>query len=344
MRLTYERVRASLRSPFAASHGTVSERELLLIGLETDAGLKGYGEAAPLPSYDGVTVDDVTNALEAIRPIIDTAADFSPDLLVRCSELTTVAPALAAIDLALLDLEGRARNTPVWKLLGAQSVPPLRVNWTISSEDRRGAAAEAAAAREAGFQTIKAKVAIGDDHGRLAAIRALAGEDMHIRIDANGGWEPDEAEASLRLLEPVGIELCEQPVRDLAAIAALQPKTVIPLAIDESTGQPGALDARVCRLACLKVMRSGGIRGLVRDGQRARAGGYEIFLASTLDGPLGIAAALHAAAALGPMRPCGLATLAMVGDRPNPLPARDGTIAIPDGAGLGDGLLQWYRA
>ena len=48
--------------------------------------------------------------------------------------------------------------------------------------------------------------------------------------------------------------------------------------------------------------------------------GYEVYLASTLDGPLGIAAALHAAAAVKPDRPCGLATLGLF-DRPDPLPA-----------------------
>ncbi len=223
------------------------------------------------------------------------------------------------------------------------SPEPVAVNWTISADDRAGAAAEAARAREAGFSTLKAKVAIGDDHGRLAAVRAAAGPEMAIRVDANGAWSPEEAEASLRMLEPVGIELCEEPVSGLQATETLSHQTSIPLALDEGTALPGALDVRVCQLACLKISRCGGISGLIRAAARARTAGYEVFVASTLDGPLGIAAALHAAAALGPMRPCGLATLAMVDNRPNPLPAHDGRIAIPDGPGLGDGLLEWYR-
>ena len=68
-----------------------------------------------------------------------------------------------------------------------------------------------------------------------------------------------------------------------------------------------------------------------------------MYLASTLDGPLGIAAALHAAAVVRPERPCGLATLALFADREDPLPARDGRIAVPEGAGLGDGLISWYQ-
>jgi len=98
----------------------------------------------------------------------------------------------------------------------------------------------------------------------------------------------------------------------------------------------------VCDAVCLKVARSGGITGMLESARRARASGYEVYLASSLDGPLGIAAALHAAAVIAPDRPSGLATLLQFADRDDPLPARDGRIALPDGPGLGDGLLRWY--
>lgn len=316
---------------------------MLLASLETEAGLTGYGEAAPLPSYHGISIADVEQALEACRPVLQGAdPDQHAALLAQCAEVTTVPPALAAIDLALWDLRGRHAEQPVRKLLGGESREPVAVNWTISAADRAGAAAEAARARDAGFLTVKAKVAIGDDHGRLAAIRAAAGPEMAIRVDANGAWSLNEAQASLRMLEPVGIELCEEPVSGLEATDTLSHQTSIPLALDEGTALPGALDHRVCQLACLKISRCGGISGLIRAAGRARAAGYEVFLASTLDGPLGIAAALHAAAVLGPMRPCGLATLAMFRDRSDPLPANAGAIELPPGPGLGDGLLEWY--
>src|SRR5207253_10593897 len=115
------------------------------------------------------------------------------------------------------------------------------------------------------------------------------------------------------------------------------------VASDETTAAPGALDRRVCDAACLKVVRSGGITGMLDAARRARAAGYEVYLASMLDGPLGIAAALHAAAVLRPLRPCGLATLSLFADRPDPLPARRGRIAVPYGSGLGDALMEWYR-
>jgi L-alanine-DL-glutamate epimerase-like enolase superfamily enzyme len=234
---------------------------------------------------------------------------------------------------------------PAWRLLSemAAAPEPVRVNWTLTAADRSGAVQEAAQARTAGFDTIKVKVAIGDDHGRLAAIRAFAGPDMSIRIDANGAWTPLEARAALRALEPVGIELCEEPVAGVAEIRELAADTEIPLALDESATDPAALPDPVCDLMCLKISRCGGLSGLLETARRARAAGYEVFLASTLDGPLGIAAALHAAAVLRPARASGLATLAMFSDREDPLPPTAGRIPVPAGRGLGDGLLDWYR-
>ena len=112
----------------------------------------------------------------------------------------------------------------------------------------------------------------------------------------------------------------------------------MPIALDETASAIGALQKRVCQAVCLKIAGCGGITGVVDAARQARAAGYEVYLASTLDGPLGIAAALHVAAVVRPDRASGLATLALFADRKDPLPARDGRIEVPAGAGLGDGL------
>jgi L-alanine-DL-glutamate epimerase-like enolase superfamily enzyme len=345
MKLTVSAVRAAMRDPFTAGHGTVSERELLLVGLEAIDGQVGHGEAAPLPSYDGVSLADVRAALEDCRPVLDSYPDATPiaDVLARCAEATIVPQALAAVDLALWDLAGRRTHEPVWRLLGARGTAPVPVNWTIAAADRSGAAHEAAQARAEGFQTVKVKVAIGDDAGRLAAVRAFGGPQMTIRIDANGAWEREEAAVNLRVLEPVGIELCEEPVAGVMAIRALRPDVDVPLALDESAGDPEALRSTAADLMCLKIARCGGIAGTIDMAARARAAGYDVYLASTLDGPLGIAAALHAAAVLRPDRACGLATLRLFAEREDPLPVVAGAMTPPPGDGLGRGLTDWYE-
>ena len=343
MKLDIELIRAPLRAPFVSAAGRVSERELLLLRLEGADGVVGFGEAAPLDHYDGVSIEQARAALEDCRGLLaESDGTGHEELLRACAAVAVLPQALAAIDLALWDLTGRRAGEPVRKLLGAPDASPIQVNATIASEDRAGAAREAAAAAQAGFGCVKVKVGLGDDAGRLAAVRAAAGREMAIRIDANGAWSVDEALATLRALEPVGIELCEEPCSGLQDNAEVCAETLVPVAIDESAALPGALDRRICDAVCLKIARCGGITGLLDAARRARACGYEIYLASTLDGPLGIAAGLHAAAAVGPDRPCGLATLTQFlepGASPEVLLGR---MALPPGPGLGDGLGVWY--
>ncbi len=348
MELQLTRTEVAMRAPFVSGTGSVQARELLLVRLVDADGIIGHGEAAPLPSYDGVTLPDVTAAIEDCRDVL-AAADATDEaqratLLAECRRRAVLPQAVAAIDLALWDLAGRRAGLPVWRLLGSETAEPepVVVNWTIASPDRAGAAREAAAARAAGFGCVKVKVGSGDDAGRIAAVRAAAGPAMSIRLDANGVWSVPEAIRWLEVLEPAGIELCEEPVSGLDAIEAVASAAAVPIAVDESAAAPGALERRRCRAICLKIARCGGISGLLDDARRARAAGYEIYLASTLDGPLGIAAALHAAAAQAPDRPCGLATLPLFDGRPDPMPAQGGRIAVPAGPGLGAALADWY--
>jgi L-alanine-DL-glutamate epimerase-like enolase superfamily enzyme len=105
--------------------------------------------------------------------------------------------------------------------------------------------------------------------------------------------------------------------------------------MDESAAEPGALASGAADAVCLKLARCGGISGLLACASLVRASGAEPYVASTFDGPLGIAAALHAAAALSPLPACGLATLALFDDdAASALPVVDGAIAVPGGPGL----------
>jgi L-alanine-DL-glutamate epimerase-like enolase superfamily enzyme len=86
---------------------------------------------------------------------------------------------------------------------------------------------------------------------------------------------------------------------------------------------------------CLKLGRSGGISGLLAAASLVRATGADAYVASAYDGPLGIAAALHAAAALAPLPPCGLATLGLfAAPEPPALAVRGGALTVPRGPGL----------
>jgi L-Ala-D/L-Glu epimerase len=172
----------------------------------------------------------------------------------------------------------------------------------------------------------------------LAAVLAAAGPEMAIRVDANGAWSTaHEALANLRALAGAGLEYAEEPVHGVDALAAVRAAGVVPVAMDETAAEPGAVSSGATDAVCLKVSRSGGITGLMRDAREARAAGSEVYVASSFDGPLGVAAGVHAAAALavgGALPWCGLATLgAFVGLEGVLAPVR-GSIAVPPGPGL----------
>ncbi len=339
MKLDVQRRTLALKRPLQTSYGTLSERALLIVSIAGEDGVVGYGEAAPLEPYDGVALDRVQQALTRYAPVLAESGRLNGAQLVEaCRRVDDIPAALAAIDLALWDRAGRLRELPVAALLTDDPAPHVPVNATISSVDRASVAEDAAQAVREGFDCVKLKVAVGDDAGRVAAARAAAGPEVALRLDANGGWDVDEAVRSIDALAPAGLELVEEPVHGLHAVREVREHVAVRVSIDETAAEHGALGAGVADAVCLKVSRCGGIGSLIAAATLVRASGAEPYVASTFDGPLGVAAGLHAAAALasrGAVPHCGLATLGLFADIENPLPARDGRIALPSGPGLG---------
>jgi L-Ala-D/L-Glu epimerase len=339
VKLSIRRHTLRLARALESSYGAVKEREILSVSLTDADGVSGYGEAAPLAPYDGLSIERVEQALEAYIPVLASSEGKNgAQLIDACRGVDDLPAAFAAIDIALWDRAGRRAGKPVAALLTDRPAPTVPVNATLSALDRAGAAAQATDAVAAGFGCLKVKVGIGDDAGRVAAVRAAAGPETALRLDANGAWSVEQAVRAIEVLSPAGLELVEEPTHGLGPVREVRERVAVRVAIDETAAEHGALGAGVADAVCLKISRCGGISGLIAAATLVRASGAEVYLASTLDGPLGVAAALHAAAALasrGPVPPCGLATLALFEDLEDPLPARKGEIAIPAGGGLG---------
>jgi o-succinylbenzoate synthase len=322
--------------PLQTANGELRERELLLLRLRGADGVVGWGEAAPLEPYDGVPLETVREALAVYEPILRDGDDMPGGaLLDACRDAADLPQALAAVDLALWDRAGNREGRPVSELITDEPADAIRVNATISAEDRSGAAAAAAEAARAGYSCVKVKVGVGDDAGRVAAVRAAAGPEMELRLDANGAWDVEQAVASIEALSPAGLELVEEPVHGVEAMRAVRDRVAVRVAMDETAAEPGSLTAAVADAVCLKVSRCGGISGLLAQAALVRASGADVYVSSTFDGPLGIAAAVHCAAALRPTGACGLGTLELFSDELTVLPVREGRIAVPETPGLG---------
>src|SRR5262249_13079496 len=123
--------------------------------------------------------------------------------------------AKAAVEMALLDLGGRALGVPVHALLGGRLVDEVFLNAWIGAVPPARAAREAEQWVSSGFTTAKVKVAGAGRDGleRVAAVRAAVGSRMALRVDFNESLPPDEAVRFIRALEPYDLTLVEQPVR-----------------------------------------------------------------------------------------------------------------------------------
>jgi L-alanine-DL-glutamate epimerase-like enolase superfamily enzyme len=340
VKLSVERRKLRLKVPLETAYGRVAERELLAVSLTDGDGISGHGEAAPLEAYDGVSIERVERALAGYVPVLAAWSEGmnGAQMIDACRRVDDLPQALAAVDLALWDRAGRRAGRPVAALLTDNPPDTVAVNATLTALDRAGVARQAAQAVSDGFTCVKVKVGMGDDGGRVAAARAAMGPEVTLRLDANGAWSVDQAVRAIDALAPAGLELVEEPTHGLRAVREVRERVSTRIAIDETAAEHGALGAGVADAVCLKISRSGGISGLIAAATLVRASGAEAYVASTYDGPLGIAAALHAAAALasrGPVPHCGLATLGMFDGIDNPLPANGGTIVVPTGAGLG---------
>jgi o-succinylbenzoate synthase len=211
-------------------------------------------------------------------------------------------------------------------------------------------------ARYDGPRTVKVKVAEGgqgpaDDVARVAAVREVL-PDAALRVDANGGWDPDTAVDVLTRLAPFGLQYAEQPAPDIAGLRRVRQELrrrgiAVPVAADESVRKESdpLLVARedAADLIVVKVQPLGGVRRALTIVADA---GLPAVVSSALDSSVGISAGVALAAAL-PDLPyaCGLGTVALmdadvVRDRLVPL---DG--ALPVRAAAADqGLLGRYRA
>jgi muconate cycloisomerase len=281
------------RKPYVTARGTLTRREMVLLRLRDEDGLEGLGEAVPLSLRGGVTIATVVRELEGTPPSIADALAGRSAIeggVLRAVGAGLSLPALCALSTALLDLTEKRDRTGA-----GVSTDPVRCNATLVSGPPTAVAEEARRWAADGFGTFKLKVGAGEDIAQVEAVREALGPEAKIRLDANAAWSLEEATAILEAVEPLGIELVEQPVATIAEAARLAARTSIPLAGDESVVTVADAEAAVAAGAFattgIKLSKVGGI-----EAGAAIDAALHAYVASALDGPVGIAAGHRLAA------------------------------------------------
>ena len=297
MRLRHEPLDLATTYEFrVSSMGARKHHENLLVRIEHD-GLEGLGEAAP-SRYYGESRALAEAALAIWAPHLGEDPFALEALGARLdSVLEGQWAARAALDMALHDWIGKKLNLPVWQLLGLDPAAAPRSCVTLGMASP--AEMEEKLETVLDFPLIKVKLGGPGDVENLRMIRRRYGGKL--QVDANTAWSAADAVRVLREIEPLGIELVEQPVprEDLEGLRWVRERSGIPVFADESAhrlADLGNLAGRVDGVN-LKIMKTGGIREMQRMIHAARSLGLKVMLGSMVESSL----ALSAAAQLAPL-------------------------------------------
>ena len=291
--------RGALPAPMKNARATWTERRGLLLTLTTDDGVRGLGEASPLPGYSPDRLEDCEAALANIdwRDVEWASIDSA--------HLAGLPAARFAVESALLDLRGKATGTTaaaqIAGRLGGGQAKSCPIAGLLAPGPAEAVADAARAAVARGVRTLKLKID-GDerDVAIVAAVRRAVGPAIALRLDANQCLDPTAHAAYLAALAAHHIELIEEPFAP-GPDAGSAP---IPVAADESLHRGGSI-ALTASSVVLKPMALGLSRCLALAVE-ARRRGLAVIVSHLFDGPVAHAAASALALAIGDGAACGL--------------------------------------
>lgn len=352
------KIRSIEAIPLAASFkqtfrfGTIdrSTSPNVVILVSTDEGLVGYGEAVPVPAFTSETPNSIVELSETrVTEVLVGRDPFDRQpLLNDLSKVLRFAPfTTAAIDMALLDLQGRALGVPIHTLLGGAFRTETPVHGSVGWNEDTQKILDVAMEQAATYRSLKlyaGRGEIDEDLDRLQAVRDAVGPDIELFVDVNTMWEPSDLVRAMSRVDEIGLRGIEQPL-PLAAhelqnrIVAGHPVDII---ADEAVRAPSdaarVVNARSATVLNVGQSKLGGLTAALQAAQLAHAHGYGVHVGSVIEMGIGTAAGLHLAAALptlsypsylmGPLKYSQQITAEQI-------EIVDSAIAIPTGPGLG---------
>jgi len=291
-----------LLQPFRISIGTMHGANDVLVRVETDADLVGWGEACPFPPITGETQETNVAVARNLRDILIGRDPRAVAAFLReAGRLIDANPSiLAAFDMALHDIAGQAAGLPLFRFLGGEKAA-IETDITTDLDTPERMAGRAAGFAASGFRKIKIKVGQDPDldRARLAAIRKAVGDGCGISIDANQGWTVPQAIRALRSMEEFRVDFVEQPVAawDLAGLREVRRRSPIPVMADEALFSPhdaiNLVRAGACDYFNIKLMKCGGVRNALKIAHIAEAANVRSMVGCMLETRLALTAAAH---------------------------------------------------
>jgi o-succinylbenzoate synthase len=292
--------------PFTIATGTMHYAQNIFIRVHTDAGLYGVGECSAFPMIVG----------ETQSTCFEMAKDFAAlwknknalDIEQRLQELHSFtafnATIKSAFDMALYDLAAKNNNQPLYKFLGGR-IKELETDLTIGIDTPANMATKAVDFIQRGVRIIKIKLGKNaqEDVERVRRIREAVGASIGLRIDANQGWNYDDALYALQAMASYDVQFCEQPMRywDDDKLPALVKQSPIKIMADESVFDHHdalrIIKAGACDYVNIKFAKSGGIHEAKKINAVCEQQGIPCMMGGMLESRVALTAFAHFALA-----------------------------------------------
>ncbi|HET7217345.1 MAG TPA: o-succinylbenzoate synthase [Vicinamibacterales bacterium] len=345
-RIELRRLRLPLVRFFETSFGRITDRTFLLVTVE-DSGAAGIGEcvADAAPYYSAETTASAWQVIaEFLAPLVLGRVFAHPDevfdalRLVRGNNM-----AKAALEMAAWDLFARQQEVSLSQLLGGTR-DAIEAGVSIGIQTSLADLVERVAIeRAAGYRRVKIKIKPGWDLEAVATLRD-AFDDLPLMVDANAAYTLDQAE-HLAGLDRFDLLMIEQPLDydDIRDHARLQRRLRTDICLDESIhsvrAAEDAIERQACRVINIKPGRVGGHAESIRLHDLAAAHRVPVWHGGMLESGIGRAHNIHLST---------LPNFSLPGDvaasrryfapdliDPEIVVRGDGTIAVPDGPGIG---------
>lgn len=345
-------MKAVLTLPLGPTRTLEEGKRVALVKITDVDGNVGWGEAGPSRRWSAETLEScVTSIRHYLAPalvghdLFDVAglhARMNTELAVGLDPGQPIAK--SAIDLAVHDLIGKRLGITVQSWLGAKRANSVRLARLVSAATPQEAAQITTTAVAEGFKGFKVKVghhkALDADIVRAVVETAAGG---YVWVDANQGYNLEQALKMARVFEHLGLTLFEQPVpmSDVYAMKKLLSATGLTIALDEAAiGLPFVIELirrEAVEGLAIKVSKVGGLHYARQLCDLALNAGITLIGSGLMDAPIGFAASVHLFAAYGLQLPVDLNGPQFIAEDylAQPLPVRDQVAYVPEAPGLG---------
>lgn len=332
---------------YMASGKTCDTVETVVLKIDTDAGIVGWGEVCPIPHYLPAYARGVAPAIAEMAPVILGADPIGPAALMAAMDahLPGHVFAKSPVDMAAWDLTGKAAGLPLYALLGGRQSDTLPLYHSITCIAPEKMADIARDAFASGIRQFQVKLGADNnweaDVARLVQVRAAVGDGPIVYGDWNCGASRLDATRVARAVRHLDV-MIEQPCATLEDCAAVRASSGLPMKLDELAHDTASLlEAHrlgIMDAVALKLSKFGGVTALARARDLCLHLGAKMCIEDTWGSDIATAAALHVGAATPASRVLNVCDLSgYVAPRLDPrAPVRQaGVIRPPTGPGLG---------